>query len=118
MVRLLLLVVTVATASAQEPLVQTGFNHFYNLEYPEAISCFEQAIAKHPDDPTLHNHLAETLVFQEMFRDGALESELVTGTNAFLRRPKLNPTPETERRFLAEVARAMELSQERLRKNP
>lgn len=98
--------------------VESGYEHFYNLEYPEAIADFERAIAQHPDDPELHNHLAQTLVFQEMYRDGALESELVSGNNAFLRRPRLNPSPEMERRFLSELSRAMALAQARLRKNP
>ena len=98
--------------------VESGYDHFYNLEYPEAIADFERAIAQHPDDPELHNHLAQALVFQEMYRDGALESELVSGNNAFLRHPRLNPTPEMERRFLGELARAMSLAQARLAKNP
>ena len=65
----------------------------------------------------MHNHLAQTIVFQEMFRNGALESELVSGTNSFLRRPKLNPAPATETRFLDEIAKAMGLADTRLRKN-
>jgi tetratricopeptide (TPR) repeat protein len=66
----------------------------------------------------LHDHLAQALVFQEMFRNGALESEMVSGTNSFLRRPKMNPEPVTERRFLDEISKAMQLSQARLAKNP
>ena len=104
-------------ALAQETAEDRGFDHFYNLEYDQSIADFQQAITENPNSPDAHNHLAQALVFREMFRDGALESELVTGDNAFLRRPKLNPSPETERRFLDEVARAMALSQARLQKN-
>ena len=107
-----------ATTLGQPAVVERGFDHFYNLEYDEAIGDFERAVAAHPDDPELHNHLAQTIVFQEMYRDGALESELVSGTNSFLRRPKLNPTAETEKRFLEEVAKAIALSQARLSGNP
>ena len=53
-----------------------------------------------------------------MYRDGALESELVSGTNSFLRRPRLNPPPEMEKRFLEEIAKAMRLAEARLRKDP
>ena len=53
-----------------------------------------------------------------MYRNGALESELVSGTNSFLRRPKFEPAPATEKRFLDEVAKAMELSNALLKKNP
>ena len=102
---------------AQNSLVDQGFDHFYNLEYDEAIKDFTQAIARQPDSAELHNHLAQTLVFREMFRDGALESELVSGDNSFLRRPKLNPTPQTEQEFLKEISQAMALSNARLKEN-
>ena len=107
------------TAAAQEdPLAVQAYNHFYNLEFDEAIAGFQHAIAADPKSPDLHNHLAETIVFREMFRDGALESEMVSGNNSFLRRPKLNPSAETEKWFLDEVAKAMALADARLRANP
>jgi len=101
-----------------QDLVAEGFDHFYNLEYDQAIAAFQKAIAQDPDSPDLHNHLAQTIVFQEMYRNGALESETVSGTNSFLRRPKMNPSPETEKRFLAEIDKAIALSEARLKKNP
>jgi tetratricopeptide (TPR) repeat protein len=103
---------------AQESVAASGFDHFYNLEYDQAIADFETAIALNPNSPDLHNHLAQTIVFREMYRDGALESELVSGTNSFLRRPKMNPAPETEKRFLDEIGKAMALSEASLAKNP
>jgi tetratricopeptide (TPR) repeat protein len=118
---LLLLLAWTALAlplAAQDSAVAQGFDHFYNLEYDQAIADFQRAIAQDPNSPDLHNHLAQTLVFREMYRDGALESELVSGNNSFLRRPKLNPTPEIEREFLDEVARAMAFCEARLKTNP
>src|SRR5579872_1375409 len=99
-------------------MVESGYDHFYNLEYPECIADFERAVSQNPTDPELHNHVAQALVFQEMYRNGALESELVSGNNSFLRRPKLNPAPTTEKRFLDEVAKAMDLANALLKKNP
>jgi tetratricopeptide (TPR) repeat protein len=110
--------VTIVPLMAGDSPVERAFDHFYNLEYAEAAALFEQAIAREPNRPELHNHLAQTLVFQEMFRNGALESELVNGTNSFLRRPKLNPSSETERRFLGEVDRSLALCDALLKKNP
>ena len=118
MLLILALIALAPRLSAQESVAASGFDHFYNLEYDQAIADFEKAIAQNPNSPDLHNHLAETIVFREMYRDGALESELVSGTNSFLRRPRMNPAPETERRFLAEIDKAMALSQARLKKNP
>ncbi len=103
---------------ADEDLAARGFDHFYNLEYDQALAIFEQAANRNPDAADTHNHIAETLLFREMFRDGALESELVSGDNAFLRRPKLNPSAETEQQFLSEVGRAITLCEAALKKNP
>ena len=119
MLRLVLLLVLMASPlGGQQPLVDQGFTYFYNLDYDEAIAVFEKAIARDPGQPDLHNHLAQTLIFREMFRNGALESELVSGNNSFLRRPKLNPAPETEKRILDEIAKAMALADARLKQHP
>lgn len=106
------------SAGAQDRLVGQGFEHFYNLEYPQALAAFEQAVAEDPSSPELYNHVAMALVFEEMLRGGALESELVTGNNPFLRRARLNPSPEVEKRFFDIVGRAMALAQERLQRDP
>jgi tetratricopeptide (TPR) repeat protein len=105
-------------AAAGESLVERGYEHFYNLEYDQALALFEQAAEERPDTPELHNHIAQTLLFREMYRVGALESELVSGNDAFLRRPKLAPSEEMESRFHAEIGSAMQLAQARLEKNP
>jgi tetratricopeptide (TPR) repeat protein len=114
----LVLVIFSLPLGAQDGSVDKGYDYFYNLDFDEAISSFQEAIARNPASPDLHNHVAEAIVFREMFRNGALESELVSGNNSFLRRPKLNPTPEIEKQFLDEIARAMTLGEAQLKANP
>ena len=96
----------------------SAFNHFYNLEYDQAIAELEKGIAKDPNSPSLRNYLAQCIQFREMFKVGALESELVSGNNSFLRRPKIDTTPEVEKRFQDEVRMALELTEARLKTNP
>jgi tetratricopeptide (TPR) repeat protein len=103
---------------AQENPVERAFDHFYNLEYDQALTDFQQASAQNPESPDRHNDIALTLLFREMFRDGALESELVSGDNSFLRRAKLNPAAETENLFLEEIGQAQSISEARLKKSP
>jgi len=114
----LLVIFLAASLFAGSSLVEDGYQHFYNLEYDQALADFDRAIALQPDSPDLYNHAAEAIVFREMYRDGALESELVTGNNSLLRRARLNPAPDTEQRFLNEVRKALDLAQARLRRNP
>ena len=107
-----------ASLSAADNWIREGNEAFYNLDYDQSIASYEKALAASPDDPILHNHLAHALLYREMFRDGALESELVSGNNSFLRRPKLEPPADVEKRFFAEIDRAIQLSQARIAKNP
>ena len=116
--KLALVLLAAALPLAGQNLVEEGWDHFYNLEYDQAIGDFERAIAQNPNLPDLHNHLAQCIVFKEMFRNGALESELVSGNNSLLRRPKLNPSPATRKWFLDEIDKALSLSGTGLKKNP
>lgn len=103
--------------ASQDPLIQKGFEHFYNLEYDEAIAVFRQYIQRHPEEPRGYNHLAQSVLYREMLRAGALETELVSGNNPFLRRPKMNPSAEDQKQFDDAIRRSIELSQARLRQN-
>jgi len=95
-----------------------AFYHFYNLEYDQAIAELEKGVAKEPNSAEVLNHLAQCIQFREMYKVGALESELVSGNNSFLRRPKIDTTPEIEKRFQDEIRKAMEISEARLKTNP
>ena len=107
-----------ALAAGQDPLAAPGYEHFYNLEYPEALAAFRVEAAQHPDSPDTQNHIAQTILYREMFRSGALESELVSGGNPFLRREGLKPSPADDREFHDAIKRAMTLADTRLKTDP
>jgi hypothetical protein len=104
--------------TGDDPLAAPGFDHFYNLEYPEALAYFRAQALQNPDSPTIQNHIAQTVLYREMFRSGALESELVTGNNPFLRREGLNPSPASEKEFQDAIGRALALAEARLASQP
>jgi tetratricopeptide (TPR) repeat protein len=110
------LILFVLTCS-QAQTVSKGFEHFYNLEYDDAIREFQAQIAREPENPNFHNHLAQAILYREMFRAGALESELVSGTNPFIRRDKVNASPEAAKAFDDSIANSMRLAQARIDKN-
>jgi tetratricopeptide (TPR) repeat protein len=115
---LALMMLLAAPLAAQDPVVAEAFDHFYNLEFDEAIAEFELAVRAQPGSPGLHNHVAHAILYREMLRSGALESELVTGSNPFLRRGRMDPSAQDERRFDASINRAIELAQARLSRDP
>lgn len=105
-------------ASLEDPLKNPGFVFFYNNQYDQAIVSFEAQLDQYPNDPELYNHLAQSILYRQMLRSGALESQLVTGTNPFLRRPKMEISPQDDARFKGLIGKAIELSEARLATNP
>ena len=103
---------------AGEPALSEGFEHFYNLEYPEAIKYFEAEIARDKRDPEAYNHVAQALLYSEMYKAGALESELVSGSNPFVHRELMRPSSEVGKRFDDCIAASMQISEARIGKDP
>jgi len=118
LVRLTVILLLLAPLGARAEHFSSGLDHFYNLEYDQAIADFEDEIAAKTDLAASYNHLAMAILFREMLRCGALESELVSGTNPFLRRAKMNPSLEDQRAFDDAIRKSMDLSQARLSSDP
>lgn len=94
-----------------------GYQHFYNLDFGPALAEFERQAAANPNDPEAHNHIAHTILYAEMFRNGALESEMVSGTNAFLRREGLQPSKADRERFASAIETSIRLCEDRIRRD-
>lgn len=101
-----------------QSVAAAGFDHFYNLEYEEALAAFRAEVAGNPTSADARNHVAQTILYREMFRTGALESQLVTGNNPFLRRSEMKVSAEDQKDFFDFIQRAMELAQARLQSDP
>jgi tetratricopeptide (TPR) repeat protein len=113
-VRLISLAAFLSQLCAAGPSVSKGFDHFYNLEYEQAIAEFSSEIRDRPNDAFSYTHLAQALLYREMFNAGALESELVTGSNASLARTKILASDAEQKRFDDAISKAISLSQARL----
>ena len=105
-------------ANPLDPLTNPGFVHFYNNEFDAAIADFEAGVKARPNDPDSYNHLAQAILYREMLRNGALESQLVSGTNPFLRRPKMAIGTRDKARFTYCVDQSLKLSEALLEKDP
>ncbi len=115
---ILLLAAALPLAAAPPPALSKGFDHFYNLEYGPAIAEFTSEVRTRPNDPFSYTHLAQALLYREMYNAGALESELVSGNNFFLAKAKIVPPPDEQKRFDDAVATAISLCDARLATNP
>jgi tetratricopeptide (TPR) repeat protein len=112
---LLLLVATYASSAEKlvfrpaDPLNAVAFDHFYNMDYLHAISEFEQVLQKHTDDPFAVNHLLTAVLFQELYRMGALNTGEYAN-DSFVATAHRPADPKVQQRIkeLVETARGLE----------
>ena len=115
--RLILLAALLCRMQAATPPVSKGFDHFYNLEYEQAIAEFMKEIRDRPNDPFSYTHLAQALLYRELFNAGALETELVSGSNVSLPRTKILASEVEQKRFDDAISKAISLSESRVAAN-
>jgi tetratricopeptide (TPR) repeat protein len=62
------------TLRPADPLNQSAFDHYYNLEHDAAIRDFEKIVERHPNDPVALNHLLSAILVREIYRMGAMNT--------------------------------------------
>jgi tetratricopeptide (TPR) repeat protein len=96
---------------------RSGFEHLYNLEYDQAVREFELALKQRPDDPFTTNHLLSAVLFRELYRTGALDTELYA-KNSFLTSKQFPIDPKIQAQVKDLMERAFLLEEARLKANP
>ena len=93
-----------------------GLDHGYNLDYPEALAAFEEAIALEPDEPANERLAAAALWMRLLFEQGAVtvEDYLGQARSNIPRRPASASLVTTFQRHLD---RATALAELRLRRD-
>ena len=108
----------VPTRPINDVNTRKGFDNFYNLDYDKAVRDFEAALQAHPDDPFAVNHLLSAVIFKELLRIGALDTEAYASDN-FLDKKNLQPLdPKVHDRVNQLSARSIQLCEARLTTNP
>ena len=108
----------VPTRSDNDAATRKGFDYFYNLEYDKALREFEATQQVHPDDPFAVNHILSTVIFKELYRIGALDTEAYAA-DSFLTKKHPEPLdPKVHDRVKQLSEQSLVLSQGRLDKNP
>jgi tetratricopeptide (TPR) repeat protein len=102
---------------ASDPATQAAQNDFYNMEYDKAIAAFDKIAQTHPDDPFAVNHLLSATLFKELYRIGAMDSELYA-RNDFITSRHFPVDPNTAARIKQLMDRSFSISQARLAANP
>ncbi len=107
-----------AESAGIQKLQARGFNHFYNLEYRRALHDFQTLAHRQPWNSAVWNRVAEARLYLEMYRIGALESQLYGHGNPFLEVPLPKPNPRALAAFYRDNKRALRLAREQIRVHP
>jgi tetratricopeptide (TPR) repeat protein len=103
---------------ALSPLAKRGFTHFYNMESDKAIHDFETLVKENPEDPFANNYLLTAVLFKELYRIGAMDTESYADDSFLDLKPKKQFDPEVATRVRDLLNRSEELCNQRLAKNP
>ncbi len=101
-----------------EERLAAGNDHYFNLEYDEALRAYYDALALGGDKARIWNHIATTLLYQELNRLGKLETSAFRGDNEFLAHEKPEPDPERVNAFLGALHQARKLAEQALAADP
>ena len=98
--------------------VATAIDYLRDLEYEHAIQQLQSWLETHPEDLRARNYLGMSILYQEMFHRGLLESRVYgSGGDAF-KAGKVPLTPEFEQHLLSILTKAQNLAEMRAKVDP
>jgi TolA-binding protein len=100
------------------PIAKRASDDFYNQDYDRAIRGFESLVKEHPDDPFATNYLLSAVLFKEMYRIGALETENYANDSFMDRKASRSLDPAARARILELDRRAEAQANRLLAQNP
>jgi tetratricopeptide (TPR) repeat protein len=119
-----LTLVNPATVASEPPAETAGalrgkaFEAAYNLDYPEALSYFNQSLAVDPNSSATHRGLAATTWLHIVFRRGSVTVDQYLGS---IQRSDVNfdkPPAEDAASFATHSSKALQLAEGRLTSHP
>jgi hypothetical protein len=100
-----------------DPLNQSAFEHYYNLDYDAAIQDFERILARHPNDPFAVNHLLSAIQVRELYRMGAMNTGEYAN-DSFIGQAHRPADPAQKERIKQLVQQAEKLEDAELARDP
>ncbi len=101
---------TAVPASAEAPLLDSGYRQMYDLQFTQAHDTFHEFERKNPSDPLGPVSDAAAYLFTEFDRLHILQSEFFTQEQHFYTDRKLSPDPQLKKRFEDDLAATRKLA--------
>jgi tetratricopeptide (TPR) repeat protein len=105
-------------AADSAALRREAFELAYNLDHDQALARLRQAVAENPSDAAAHRALASILWLHMLFTRGAVTVDHYLGSFSRTQVELSKPPADLDAEFRQHVARAIELSEARVRVAP
>ncbi len=102
----------------RDPQVREAFQHFYNLDFPDAVGQFKAYHAAHPGDPQATAYLLEAVLFQELYRQDLLDTTFYANDGFLTGRHAIREDPQAREQILGLADEVVSEADWRLSKNP
>jgi tetratricopeptide (TPR) repeat protein len=104
-------------SSSHDPLVDTAFDHFYNMDYDRSIQEFGKVADRHPNDPSATNHLLATILMRELYRMGAMNTGEYAN-DSFIGQAHRSADPRVKEQIKQLVDHAESMEEQELKADP
>ena len=104
-------------SATHDPLIDSAFDHFYNMEFDQATRDFEKVRARRPSDPFAVNHVLTSVLMHELYDTDAMNTGEYAN-DSFIGQTHRPADPKVKLRIKQLVAQAEHLEEEQLKANP
>ncbi|MDP9049802.1 MAG: hypothetical protein M3O31_03630 [Acidobacteriota bacterium] len=101
-----------------DPVVRSGYEHFYILDYDGAISRFESVLKAHPQEPMAYGYVQMATVFRELYHQDLLDTTYYAHDSFLTSKRNVPVTDEIRQRVESLTNTGIKLSDDRIRANP
>jgi tetratricopeptide (TPR) repeat protein len=109
---------TPAQANDSAAVRTRAFELAYNLDHDEAVTLLRTAVARTPDDPSLHRALASIVWLNMLFGRGAVTVDHYLGSFSRTQIDLKKPPADLDAAFRSHVGHAIRLAEQRLASSP
>ncbi len=92
-------------------------DHFYNLEFAEAVASYKKALEIEPENPDFWTGLAHCYMFQQLQKSQQLDNQMYPASSELLRNPNATPDPVLVKLMDQALERARVICEKRIAQN-
>lgn len=102
----------------RDPLVQQGFERFYNMDYDGALEIFRKVQEQHPQDPLAVDYVLNDVTFRELNREDLLDTTLYAHEGFLTSNHLKAEDPQVKAQIDKLAEQAISLADGRIKANP